>query len=120
MGPVVEKGTRMKLIEVYIPPEALNELRTLLRSRGIEELVASEVALGVDRSDLLRWDSRGQDFVPQIKVELAVADEQANSTAQGIFDAVDTRRATAPVQIIIGPLDDVIRIETGQHGSAAL
>ena len=110
----------MKLIEAYIPPDALDPIRTLLRKRGIEDLVASEMAIEVREQDRLYWESEAAGFVPQLKVELAVSDEQAHSTACDIFNAVRTRRAKRRVQILIGPLDDVIRIETGEHGAAAL
>lgn len=110
----------MKLIEAYIPPDALEKVRSLLRRRGIEDLVASEMAIGVSEADRLYWESEAADFVPQLKVELAVSDEQAHSTACDIFNAVSTRRGKRRVQILIGPLEDVIRIETGEHGTAAL
>jgi nitrogen regulatory protein PII len=110
----------MKLIEAYIPPDALDHIRILLRQRGIEELVASEMAIEVGERDRLYWESETADFVPQIKLELAVSDEQAHSTARDIFNAVHTRRAKQRVQILIGPLDDVVRIETGERGAAAL
>jgi nitrogen regulatory protein PII len=109
----------MKLIEAYIPPDALDQVRNLLRRRGIEDLVASDMAIEVGEHDRVYWEDAAE-FVPQIKVELAVSDEQARSTARDIFNAVRTRRAQRRVQILIGPLDDVVRIETGEHGVAAL
>lgn len=110
----------MKLIEAYIPPDALDQVRTRLRRRGIEDLVASEMAIEVGEHNRLSWESDAADFVSQIKVELAVSDEQAHSTACDILNAVRTRRAKRRVQIVIGPLDDLVRIETGEHGAAAL
>ena len=110
----------MKLIEAYIPPDALDQVRTLLRRRGIEDLVASEMAIEVGEHDRLYWESDTADFVSQIKVELAVSDEQARSTARDIFNVVRPRRAKRRVQILIGPLDDLVRIETGERGAAAL
>jgi nitrogen regulatory protein PII len=110
----------MKFIEAYIPPDALDEVRTLLRARGIEDLVASEMALETGEHERLYWESATANFIPQLKLELAVSDDQASSTAHDIFNAVRTRRAKRRVQILISSLEDVVRIETGQHGSAAL
>jgi nitrogen regulatory protein PII len=110
----------MKLIEAYIPPDALDEVRNLLSSQGIEELVASEMAVGINGHDRLYWESPWSDFAPQIKLELAVSDERATTTAHAIFDAVSRRRAKRRVQILISRLDEVVSIETGQRGVAAL
>jgi nitrogen regulatory protein PII len=108
------------LVEAYIPPDALDEVRELLASQGIEELVASEIALEVGGADLLHWESATSDFVPQIKLELAVSDERATTTAYEIFNTVSRRRPKRRVQILISRLDEVVRIETGERGSAAL
>jgi nitrogen regulatory protein PII len=110
----------MKFIEAYIPPDALDEVRTLLRARGIEDLVASEMALETGEHERRYRESATANLIPQLKLELAVPDDQASSTAHDIFKAVRTRRAKRRVQILISPLEDVVRIETGQHGSAAL
>ncbi len=111
----------MKFLEAYIPPDALDEVRDLLSSQGIEELVASEMALEVEDGDVQPyWESATSDFVPQIKLELAVSDERATTTAHAIFDTVSRRRAKRRVQILISRLDEVVSIETGRRGSAAL
>jgi len=64
----------MKLIEAYIPAEAVYEIQDLLVENGIEDVVASEVAVEVtgdhSKSDVTN-------FVPQVKLEMVVADEQA-------------------------------------------
>lgn len=110
----------MKFLEAYIPPDALDEVRDLLSSHGIEELVASEMAVGIDGDDRLYWESPWSNFAPQIKLELAVSDELATATAHAIFNTVSKRRAKRRVQILISRLDEVVTIETGQRGSAAL
>jgi len=45
----------MKFLEAYIPPDALDEVRDLLSSQGIEELVASEMALEVEDGDVQQY-----------------------------------------------------------------
>jgi len=109
----------MKLIEAYIPPEAVYEIQDLLAENGIEDVVASEVAVEVS-GDHQYWESDVTDFVPQVKLEMAVADEQAHTTAQQIFNALSKRRGKRRIQILIGRLEQVVRIETGQGRFAGL
>jgi len=104
----------MKLIEAYIPPDALYDVQELLSERGIDELVASEVA--VEAGAEQHWGSAILDYIPQIKLELVVSDEEATTTAHQIFNAVSSRRTKQMVQILIGRLDEVVRIETGERG----
>jgi|HubBroStandDraft_6_1064221.scaffolds.fasta_scaffold2124438_1 nitrogen regulatory protein PII len=109
----------MKLIEAYIPAEALYEVQDLLAAQGIEDVVASEVAVEVI-SDRQAWESEVSDFVPQVKLEMAVADQQAHATAHQIFKALAKRRGKRRVQVLIGQLEQVVRIETGERSFAGM
>jgi nitrogen regulatory protein PII len=112
-------GAKMKLVEAYIPAEALYEIQDLLAELGIEDVVASEVAVEI-AGDRQYWESDVTDFVPQLKLEMAVADDQAHSTAQQIFKAVGRRRERRRIQILIGRLEQVVRIETGERSFAGI
>ncbi|MGO9060289.1 MAG: P-II family nitrogen regulator [Candidatus Binataceae bacterium] len=105
----------MKLIEAYIPPDALYDVQELLSERGIDDIVVSEVVVEAG-GEHLDWGSAIPDHVPQVKLELVVSDEEATTTAHQIFNAVSGRRAKKLVQILIGRLDEVVRIETGERG----
>ena len=109
----------MKLIEAYIPAEALYEVQDLLTEQGIEDVVASEVTVEVS-NDRQYWESEITDFVPQVKLEMAVTDEQAHLTAEQIFETVSRRRGERRIQILIGRLEQVVRIETGERSFAAI
>ena len=109
----------MKLIEAYIPAEALYEVQDLLTEQGIEDVVASEVAVEVT-NDRHHWESEVTDFVPQVKLEMAVADEQAHLTAEQILNTVSRRRGQRRIQVLIGRLEQVVRIETGERSFAAI
>jgi nitrogen regulatory protein PII len=104
----------MKLIEAYIPAEAVYEIQDLLVENGIEDVVASEVAVEVT-GDHQYSKSDVTNFVPQVKLEMVVADEQAHTTAQQIFKAVAKRRGKRRIQVLIGRLEQVVRIETGER-----
>jgi nitrogen regulatory protein PII len=110
----------MKLIEAYIPPDALEQVRELLSTQGLQDLVASETAVEPKGDDEPSWESWRAAFVPQIKLEVAVSDDRASATARQIFDVLRKRRTACEVQILIGRLDEVVRIETGARGPAAL
>jgi nitrogen regulatory protein P-II 1 len=120
VGVCTRRSPNMKLIEAYIPPEALEEVRELLLSQGLDDMVASEAA--VEASDEYRtlWESLTVDFVPQLKLEVAVSDDRASATAHQILDAVRERGTGCTAQVVIGRLDQVVRIETGERGPAAL
>ncbi len=109
----------MKLIEAYIPPEDVYEIQELLAAQGIEDIVASEVTVeaAADHQD---WESDVTDFVPQVKLEMAVADDQAHATAEQIFKAVAKRRGKRRIQVLIGRLEQVVRIDTGKRSFAGL
>jgi nitrogen regulatory protein PII len=109
----------MKLIEAYIPPDALDQVRRVLLNQGVEDLVTSEITVAQKDDDRPRWRSFASEYVPQVKVELVVFDELAGATAQHILDIVRTRRSASPVQIVIGRVEEIVRIDTGQRGPAA-
>ena len=115
---VVLAWSSMKLIEAYIPAEALYEVQDVLAECGIDELVASEVAVevGYERQ---RLGSERAKFVPQLKLEMAVADDQAQNAANQIFKTADKGQGKRRIQILIGRLEQVVRIEAGQRNFAA-
>jgi nitrogen regulatory protein P-II 2 len=108
----------MKLIEAYIPAEAVCEIQDLLVENGIEDVVASEVAVEVT-GDHQYSESYVTDFVPQVKLEMAVADDQAQTTAHQILKAVAKSWGKRRIQVLIGRLEQVVRIETGERVSQA-
>jgi len=110
----------MKLIEAFIPPDSLDQVRNLLSQQGLEELVASETSLEPLGDGDSRWQTCAGEFVPQVKLEVAVSDDRAIATAHQIFDMVSNSDPAGAVQILIGRLDQVVRIETGERGPAAL
>jgi len=109
----------MKLIEAYIPAEGLYEVQDLLAEQGIEDVVASEVAVEVT-GNRQNCESDVVDFVPQLKLEMAVADDQAHTTADQILKAFAKSRAERSIEIHIGRLEQVVRIETGQRSFAGV
>ncbi len=112
----------MKKIEAIIKPFKLDDVKTRLATIGISGLTLTEVK-GFGRqkghTELYRGAEYVVDFLPKVKLEIAVADERVAE----VVEAIQTAAATGRIgdgKIFVLPLDEVIRIRTGERGIAAL
>ena len=112
----------MKKIEAIIKPFKLDEVKEALSKQGIQGMTISEVK-GFGRqkghTELYRGAEYVVDFLPKIKVEVLVEDEKAAAIA----DAITTAARTGHIgdgKIFITPVDEVVRIRTGERGAAAI
>lgn len=112
----------MKLIIAIIKPFKLDEVRIALSTLGVQGLTVTEVK-GFGRqkghTELYRGAEYAVDFLPKIRVEAAIAD---NLVDQAI-DAIELAARTGKIgdgKIFITPLEQAIRIRTGETGEAAL
>jgi len=112
----------MKKIEAIIKPHALDAVKEALNGIGITGMTISEVK-GYGRqkghTEVYRGAEYVVDFIPKIKLELVVADDNAERVADGIRQAANTGRI-GDGKIFILPVDDVIRIRTGERGTSAV
>lgn len=112
----------MKLIEAIIKPFKLDEVKDALNEIGIEGITVSEVK-GFGRqkghTELYRGAEYVVDFIPKIKLEIAVNDDQVNKVIETIQNTAKTGRI-GDGKIFILSLDDAIRIRTGEKGSDAI
>ncbi len=112
----------MKLLIAVIKPSKLDEVREALTSLGIEGMTASEVK-GYGRQKGHKEIYRGSEytvhFVPKIKIEVAVSDELAERAVQSIQDASRTGQI-GDGKIFVLPLEEAVRIRTGESGAEAL
>lgn len=112
----------MKLIEAIIKPFKLDEVKDALNEIGIEGITVSEVK-GFGRqkghTELYRGAEYVVDFIPKIKLEVAVTDEMVNKVIETIQNTAKTGRI-GDGKIFILPLEDAIRIRTGEKGSDAI
>jgi len=112
----------MKLIMAIIKPFKLDEVKDALNEIGIEGITVSEVK-GFGRqkghTELYRGAEYVVDFIPKIKLEIAVADELVNKVIETIQNVAKTGRI-GDGKIFILPLEDAIRIRTGETGSEAI
>ena len=112
----------MKLVTAIIKPHQLDEVKEALEAYGISGMTVSE-ASGYGRqrghSEVYRGAEYTVDFVPKVRVEVLVDDMDAGSVADVILKAAQTGRI-GDGKIWTVPVDDVIRVRTGEHGTDAL
>jgi nitrogen regulatory protein P-II 1 len=112
----------MKLIEAIIKPFKLDEVKDALNEIGIEGITVSEVK-GYGRqkghTELYRGAEYVVDFIPKVKIEIAVADELVAKAVATIEETAKTGRI-GDGKIFILPLEDAVRIRTGEKGDEAV
>ncbi len=112
----------MRKIEAIIKPFKLDEVKEAVHGIGIQGMTVTEVK-GFGRqkghTELYRGDEYVVDFLPKIKIEIAVSDDLADKAVQAIVESANTGRI-GDGKIFVIPLDEVIRIRTGERGEAAL
>jgi len=112
----------MKLITAIIKPFKLDEVREALTEHGIHGITITEVkGFGRQRghTELYRGAEYVVDFLPKIKIEVAVQQEQVDLVVEQIVQAARTGKI-GDGKIFISPIAEVIRIRTGEKGVLAL
>jgi nitrogen regulatory protein P-II 1 len=111
----------MKKIEAIIKPFKLDEVREALAKAGITGLTVTEVK-GFGRqkghSELYRGAEYQVEFLPKVKLEILVEDAQASPIVEALAAAARTGRI-GDGKIFIVPIEDALRIRTGERGAAA-
>ena len=112
----------MKKIEAIIKPFKLDEVKEALQDIGIQGMTVTE-AKGFGRqkghTELYRGAEYVVDFLPKIKIELILADEQL----EGALEAIQTAAKTGKIgdgKIFVSDISHAVRIRTGETGDAAL
>jgi nitrogen regulatory protein P-II 1 len=112
----------MKKVEAIIKPFKLEDVREALSEVGITGMTATEVK-GFGRqkghTELYRGAEYVVDFLPKVKLELVVAGDQV----QACIDAITSAARTGKIgdgKIFVTPVEQVIRIRTGEENEAAI
>ena len=112
----------MKFVTAIIKPFKLDEVREALSAIGVTGLTVTEVK-GFGRqkghTELYRGAEYVVDFLPKIKLEIACSDDLVDKIVQAIVQAANTGRI-GDGKIFVYPLQDVIRIRTGESGPDAV
>jgi len=112
----------MKLIEAIIKPFKLDEVKDALNEIGVMGITVSEVK-GFGRqkghTELYRGAEYVVDFIPKVKLEIAVSDDMVPKVLETIENSAKTGRI-GDGKIFVISLEDAIRIRTGERGGEAL
>ena len=112
----------MKLIKAIIKPFKLEEVKDALSEIGVEGMKVSEVK-GFGRqkghTEIYRGSEYTVDFLPKVKLEIAVADDIVNKVVDAIVSASQTGKI-GDGKVFIIPIEEAVRIRTGEKGDVAL
>ena len=112
----------MKKIEAIIKPFKLDEVKEALHEVGIQGITITE-AKGFGRqkghTELYRGAEYVVDFLPKVKIEVIIPDDLVDASIEAISNAAATGRI-GDGKIFISPIEDVIRIRTGERGADAI
>jgi nitrogen regulatory protein P-II 1 len=112
----------MKKIEAIIKPFKLEEVKDALAEIGIEGMTVSEVK-GFGRqkghTEIYRGSEYTVDFLPKIKIETVIADNQVKAAVDAIIKAAKTGKI-GDGKIFVSSVDEAIRIRTDERGDSAV
>ena len=112
----------MKLVTAIIKPFRLEEVRAALSEIGIQGLTVYEVK-GFGRqkghTELYRGAEYVVDYIPKTKIEVAIDDDQLDAVIEAIIESARTGKI-GDGKIFVIPLENAIRVRTGETGSSAL
>jgi len=112
----------MKKIEAIIKPFKLDDVREALSEKGVQGMTATEVK-GFGRqkghTELYRGAEYVVDFLPKVKIEVVVNDDQVDACLEAIMTAARTGKI-GDGKIFVTSVERVLRIRTGEEGPSAI
>jgi|TARA_B110000438_G_C15574780_1_gene546978 nitrogen regulatory protein PII len=112
----------LKLVTAIIKPFKVEELRTALDKIGVTGMTMTEVK-GFGRqkghTELYRGSEYTIDFLPKIKIEIAISDDLVEQVKDVIVEAASTGKI-GDGKIFVSPIEEVVRIRTGETNEEAL
>jgi nitrogen regulatory protein P-II 1 len=112
----------MKKIEAIIRPEKLEPVRAALAEIGILGMTVSEVSgRGRQKGIALQWrvDEYRVEFLPKVKIEIVVLDEDVGQVLNAIVRKARTGER-GDGKIFVVPVDNAVRVRTGEEGEGAI
>ena len=112
----------MKKVEAIIKPFKLDEVKEALQAAGLQGITVTE-AKGFGRqkghTELYRGAEYVVDFLPKVKIEIVLSDEAVERAVEAIRTAAQTGRI-GDGKIFVTPIEDAIRVRTGERGEDSL
>lgn len=122
LSAVIEERVVMKKIEAFIKPFKLDEVKEALTELGLVGMSVGEFrGFGRQRGhqEFYRGSEYHVDFLPKLKLELVVADDDVDNAIEAIIRAASTGEV-GDGKIFVTPVEQAIRIRTQETGDAAL
>ena len=120
--PLQTKGTKVKLIIATIKPFKLEEVREALTAIGVRGMMVTEIKGFGSQSghtEIYRGAEYAVNFVPKVKLEIVVNDGMADQVVDTITSTAKTGKI-GDGKVFVMPLEEVIRIRTGERGDEAI
>jgi nitrogen regulatory protein P-II 1 len=112
----------MKKIEAIIKPFKLDEVKDALAALGVEGMTVSEVK-GFGRqkghTEIYRGSEYTVDFLPKIKIEIVITDDQVNAAVEAIVKGAKTGKI-GDGKVFVSPIENAVRIRTEEKGENAV
>jgi nitrogen regulatory protein P-II 1 len=112
----------LKLIQVVIKPFKLDDVKRALAEIGVAGLTATEIR-GTGRAEGRAETHRGaafaSEFIPMVKLEIAVPDDQVAAVIEVVTEA-GRAESMGDAKLLVVPLSSVVRIRTGERGDGAI
>ena len=112
----------MKMVEAIVKPFKLDEVKQALTKAGVQGMTVEEVK-GFGRqkghTELYRGAEYSVDFLPKVRIQILVSDDKAAKVVEVISDSAKTGKI-GDGKIFVTPVDEVIRIRTGEKGEDAI
>lgn len=112
----------MKLVTAIVQPYRLDDVKAALEGVGVRGLTVSEASgFGRQRGhvEVYRGAEYTVDLVPKIKIEVLLDDDSVASATEAIVTAARTGKI-GDGKVWVVPVEDVVRVRTGEHGAGAL
>lgn len=112
----------MKLITAVVKPFTLPDVRAALEQLDVHGLTVTETqGFGQQRghSEVYRGAEYATDFVPKVKLEIVLANEQVDEVLNAIVESAYTGKI-GDGKVWVTPVEDLIRVRTGERGEAAI
>ena len=116
------EGDHMKYIIAVVKPQKLDDIRNALTEIGVERMTLTETkgcGRQKGRSEVYRGAEYTIDFMPKVKLEIAAPSERVTEIVNAIQQSAKTDRI-GDGKIFVLNLEEVVRVRTGETGSAAL
>ncbi len=112
----------MKLVVAVVKPFKLDDVKEALKTLGVHGLTVTEVqGFGRQRghTEVYRGAEYEVEFVPKVRLEIVVDDDQVEEVTNAVVDTAGTGKI-GDGKVWVLPVDDVIRVRTGERGHDAL